>query len=140
MVKPIKVVEEAEEKEEEEKEEKEEEKEKEEEEELEKKKKPRSQKQIETFEKARTKMLANHKARHETQKRMEEDNKTAFEGKIMKKALEIKKKQILKESMLDEVSDEDTDIQKIKRIVKAKSAKVEKALAKVEKGLAVIYV
>ena len=60
---------------------------------------------------------------------MEEENKTAFEGKIMKKALEMKKKQILKESILDEISDEDTgtDLEKIKRIVKKKALKVEKA-------------
>ena len=88
-------------------------------------KKPRSQKQIETFEKARNKLAENKKLRDEAQKKMEEETKKSFEGKIVKKALEIKKKEILRESILDDISDEDTDtdLQKIKKIIKKKAIK-----------------
>ena len=86
-------------------------------------KKPRSQKQIETFEKARNKLAENKKLRDEAQKKMEEETKKSFEGKIVKKALEIKKKEILRESILDDISDEDTDLEKIKKIIKKKAVK-----------------
>ena len=86
-------------------------------------KKPRSQKQIETFEKARKALAENNKLRNEAKKQMEEETKKSFEGKIVKKALEIKKKEILRESILDDISDEDTDLQKIKKIIKKKAIK-----------------
>ena len=54
---------------------------------------------------------------------MEEETKKSFEGKIVKKALEIKKKEILRESILEEISDEDTDLEKIKKIIKKKAVK-----------------
>ena len=88
-------------------------------------KKPRSQKQIETFEKARKALAENNNLRNEAKKQMEEETKKSFEGKIVKKALEIKKKEILRESILDDISDEDTDtdLQKIKKIIKKKAIK-----------------
>ena len=55
---------------------------------------------------------------------MEEETKKSFEGKIVKKALEIKKKEILRESILEDISDdEDTDLEKIKKIIKKKAVK-----------------
>ena len=87
-------------------------------------KKPRSQKQIETFEKARKKMLENNKFRVDAKKQMEEDSKKSFEGKVIKKAIQIKKKQILQDSILDEISsDDDTPLEKIKKIIKKKPIK-----------------
>ena len=88
-------------------------------------KKPRSQKQIESFEKAKIKLAENNKLRNEAKKQMIEETKKSFEGKIVKKALEIKKKEILRESILDDISDEDTDtdLQKIKKIIKKKAIK-----------------
>ena len=44
--------------------------------------------------------------------------KTGLEAKIVKKAISIKKKQIKKEAALDEISDDETPIQKIKQIAK----------------------
>lgn len=87
-------------------------------------KKPRSQKQIDVLEKGRKKMLENSKLRALEKQKMEEDSKKQFESKIVKKALEIKKKEILRESMLDEISsDDDTPLEKIKNIIKKKAVK-----------------
>ena len=102
-------------------------------------KKPRSQKQIETFEKARTKMLENNKLRIQSRKQFEEESKKTFEGKVVKKALEIKKKQIIREALLDDISDDETDtpLEKIKTIIKKKTIKKELPSAYVP---SVIYV
>ena len=87
-------------------------------------KKPRSQKQIDVLEKGRKKMLENSKLRAIEKKNMEEETKKSFEKKVVKKALEIKKKQILQDSILDEISsDDDTPLEKIKKIIKKKTIK-----------------
>ena len=44
--------------------------------------------------------------------------KTGLEAKIVKKAISIKKRQIKKEAALDEISDDETPIKKIKEIAK----------------------
>ena len=67
-------------------------------------KKPRSQKQIEQFERIRAIRDANGKARAEERALQEAQNKKELEDKIVKKAISIKKKQILKQKVLDEVS------------------------------------
>ena len=92
---------------------------------IKKEKKPRTPKQLEVFEKARMKLQENNKLRSEAKKQMEEESKSSFEGKVIKKALEIKKKQILRESILDEISseDENTPLEKIKKIIKKKAVK-----------------
>ena len=51
----------------------------------------------------------------EIQSRLNE-YKTSLEQKIVKKAISIKKKDIKKQAILEEVSDDDTPIQKIKEI------------------------
>lgn len=82
-------------------------------------KKPRSQKQIEQFERIRAIRDANRKARAEERALQEEQNKKELEDKIVKKAISIKKKQILKQKVLDEVSDDETPIEEVKEIVKS---------------------
>ena len=47
-----------------------------------------------------------------------------MEQKIVKKAISIKKKQILKEAALDEISDDETPMEAIKQIVKKKKQPV----------------
>lgn len=82
-------------------------------------KKPRSQKQIEQFERIRAIRDANRKARAEERALQEAQNKKELEDKIVKKAISIKKKQILKQKVLDEVSDDETPIEEVKEIVKS---------------------
>lgn len=82
-------------------------------------KKPRSQKQIEQFERIKAIRDANRKARAEERALQEEQNKKELEDKIVKKAISIKKKQILKQKVLDEVSDDETPIEEVKEIVKS---------------------
>ena len=46
---------------------------------------------------------------------------TGIEQKIVKKAVSIKKKQIKKEALLEEISDDETPMEKIKEIAKKKN-------------------
>ena len=92
-----------------------------------KKKKVLSQKQLDVLANAREKLKAKNSERT-TKKKLEADAieseiqsrlsqyKEGLEAKIFKKAISIKKKQIKKEAALDEISDDDTPIQKIKQI------------------------
>ena len=85
-----------------------------------KEKKPRSQKQIEQFERIKSIRDANRKARAEQKAIEEEQQKKEMEDKIVKKAISIKKKQILKQKVLDEISDEETPVEEVKaKIIKS---------------------
>lgn len=92
--------------------------------ELGKPKKPRSQKQIEQFERIRAIRDANRKARAEQKAIEEEQHKKIMEEKIVKKAISIKKKQILKEKVLDEISDDETPIEEVKKVIKPKTQNI----------------
>ena len=86
-------------------------------------KKPRSQKQIDAF--ARALEIKKEKA---TARKAERDlnaglEKVKLEEKIVKKAVAIKKKQIKKQIALDDISDDDTPLEEIKKIVKQLPAK-----------------
>ena len=94
--------------------------------------KPRTDKQLEQLKKAREKAIINKEAkRKEREKEQEEvkkmleekklEQKKALEQKIVKKAISIKKKDILKQAALDTISDDETPIQKIKEIAKKKN-------------------
>ena len=91
-----------------------------------KKKKPRSQKQIDAFARAleikKEKALA-RKAERDLNAGLE---KVKLEEKIVKKAVAIKKKQIKKQIALDDISDDDTPLEEIKKIVKKFPAKKER--------------
>ena len=94
-----------------------------------KKKKVLSQKQLDVLANAREKLKAKNSERT-AKKKLEADAieseiqsrlsqyKEGLENKIVKKAISIKKRQIKKEAVLDEISDDDTPIQKIKQIAK----------------------
>jgi hypothetical protein len=65
-------------------------------------------------------MIENSKLRVASKKQQEEEKKKEIEEKIVQKAISIKKKQIKKEEILDEISDDDTPLEKIKSIIKKK--------------------
>jgi hypothetical protein len=57
--------------------------------------------------------------RAELRARQEADEQKLKEEKIVKKAIAIKKKQIKKNAVLDEISDDDTPLEKIKEVAMA---------------------
>jgi hypothetical protein len=88
-------------------------------------KKPRTEKQLEQLRQARVKALVNKEMKRKEKEKEEEakrkiieetkqEQKKALEQKIVKKALSIKKKEIKKQEVLDEISDDETPIEKIK--------------------------
>ena len=97
-----------------------------------KKKRVLSEKQLNVLALAREKLKEKTKER-QIQKRLEQEAiedevkkrlneyKTGLEQKVVRKAISIKKKDILKQSALDTISDDDTPIQKIKEIAKRKN-------------------
>ena len=96
-----------------------------------KKKRVPSEKQLEVLRVAREKLAIKQKEKivkkkleqeameQEVQRRLNE-YKTGLEDKIVKKAISIKKKQIKKEAVLDEISDDETPMEAIKQIAKKK--------------------
>jgi len=101
-----------------------------------KQKKPRSEKQLEVFNKAREKMLLNLKERKEKQEQDAIIKKKEIEEKIVKKAVAIKKREIKQKAILEEISDDDTPIEEIKKIAsKVQVKKVAESGATVGKAL-----
>ena len=87
--------------------------------------KQRTEKQLEQLRLAREKALLNKEAKRKQKEEEElaikreleakiQAEKKAIEQKIVKKALSIKKKEIKKQEILDEISDDETPIEKIK--------------------------
>ena len=74
---------------------------------------------IKQKEKQIQKRLEQEAMEEEVQKRLSQ-YKEGLEQKIVKKAISIKKKQIIKEAALDEISDDETPMEKIKQIAKKK--------------------
>ena len=79
---------------------------------LKKVKKPRTEKQIEAFKKAQAK-------RDENRAITKENTKKALEEKVVQKAISIKKSQVRKLQVLDQISDDETPIEEIKKIQRA---------------------
>lgn len=82
------------------------------------KKKPRTQAQLDAFNKAKEIRDNNTKKRLEERQQFIDEERKKAEDKIIKKAISLKKKEIKKQAILDEISDDDTPIQKIKEIAK----------------------
>lgn len=59
----------------------------------------------------------------EEKQRVELLSKELFEAKIVKKAVSVKKKQIKRDAVLDEISDDETPIDQVKQLQKQKQAK-----------------
>ena len=81
-------------------------------------KKPRSQAQIDAFVKVRAKRDENRVARLKTKEDDAVVQKAQIEEKIVKKAVSIRKKQIVREAVLDDISDEDIPVEIVKKLVK----------------------
>jgi hypothetical protein len=79
-------------------------------------KKERTQKQKDAFERCILKKKECASKRNDDAKRLAAFEKAALEEKVVKKAISIKKKQIKKQSALDEISDDDTPIEKVKAL------------------------
>jgi hypothetical protein len=78
-------------------------------------KRERTEKQKEQFQKALEVKKLNAERRKEEQRLKEEQDKAELEKKIISKAISLKKKQIKKQQVLDEISDDETPIEKIKK-------------------------
>ena len=70
------------------------------------------------FEKCKAKRDENAKKRLADAKKLAEYEKIALEEKLISKAISIKKKQIKKQVILDEISDDETPIEKVKEMAK----------------------
>ena len=109
-------------------------------------KKERTPAQIEAWNKALATRQANRDSRLTEKQKVVEDlkkkadvAKKAVEEKIVKKAISIKKKQIKKEIMLDEVSDDETPVEEIKKIVKEKRQQPPRTVKVVEPEKPLFY-
>ena len=78
----------------------------------------RTQKQIDAFQKVRDKKMENAKLRQKEKLLKDEEDRKELEAKIIKKAVAIKKKQIKKQTVLEEISDDETPIEVIKEMKK----------------------
>jgi hypothetical protein len=83
-------------------------------------KKERTARQIEAFNECLAKKKEKADKRFADAKKLAEYEKKELEEKVVKKAISIKKKQIKKQSALDDISDDDTPMEKIKQIAKPK--------------------
>jgi hypothetical protein len=88
-----------------------------EEEPLTKPKKQLTAKQLEALKKGQQKRDENRVKNKTEKEKREAEEKRILEEKLVKKAIALKKKQIKKQALLDEISDDETPIEKIKQIV-----------------------
>lgn len=79
-------------------------------------KKQLTEKQLEALKKGQQRRDENRARNKLIKEHKEEQERKLIEEKLVKKAISIKKKQIKKQAVLDEISDDDTPIQKIKEI------------------------
>jgi len=83
-------------------------------------KKIATEKQLEAMRLGREKRDEQIKLRRQAEEQEKATQKKLLEDKIVKKAISIKKKEIKKSTLLDEISDDDTPIEEIKTAIKAK--------------------
>jgi hypothetical protein len=99
-------------------------------------KRERSEKQIETTKKMIEKRNANILVAKEKKAQEDMIRKKEIEEKIVKKAVAIKKREIKQKAILEEISDDDTPIEEIKKIAsKVQVKKVAESGATVGKAL-----
>ena len=85
---------------------------------IQKPKAPRTAAQIAAFKKVQAKRDENRVQRLVEKKLKEKADQEELEKKVVKKAISIKKRQIKKQAVLDEISDDDTPIETIRRVRK----------------------
>lgn len=81
-------------------------------------KKPRTEAQIKAFEKAKETARLNAEKRKTERDLVAQQEQKVVEEKLVKKAIAVKKKQIKKQAILDEIEDDDTPLEEIEKIVK----------------------
>ena len=82
---------------------------------VEKKKKPRTTKQLEALEKGRKKAKENADNHRKQRESLAKEKQNALEEKLVKKAIAVKKKQIKAQQILDDISDDDTPVETLRR-------------------------
>jgi hypothetical protein len=95
---------------------------------IQKPKKPRTEKQIIAFNLVLEKRNENRRQRALAREKEEDEEKKAIEEKIIKKAQSIKKKQIKKELVLDNISDDDEPVENIKKRIMKRDEREKKAV------------
>ena len=95
--------------------------------EVQKPKAPRTPAQIAAFKKVQAKRDENRVQRLVEKKLKEKADQEELEAKLVKKAVSIKKKQLKKQAVLDEISDDDTPIETIRAAQRAAPRRIEPA-------------
>ena len=83
---------------------------------VEKPKKKLTEKQLEALKKGQDKRNENRVKNKLAREKKEEEDRKILEDKLVQKAIAIKKKQIKKQAVLDEISDDETPLEKVKVI------------------------
>jgi hypothetical protein len=89
----------------------------------------KSEKQLESFKRAREKRMENISRRKQEIAELERQAKEELDKKIVSKAISIKKKLIKQNAELDTVSDDDTPLEEVMKIAKKKPATTQKPKA-----------
>jgi hypothetical protein len=95
---------------------------------IQKPKKPRTEKQIIAFNLVIEKRNENRRQRALAKEKEQDEEKKALEAKIMKKAVSIKKKEIKKQLVLDDISDDDEPVENIKKKIVKRDEREKKAV------------
>lgn len=82
-----------------------------------------SENQKKAFEKCRAKRLENVQQRKNALKEFEEKAKNELDSKVVRKAVSIKKRQIIREAQLEETDEEDTPLEEVVKIAKKTETK-----------------
>jgi len=83
---------------------------------VEKPKKKLTEKQLEALKKGQDKRNENRVKNKLEKEKKEEEERKILEEKLVKKAIALKKKQIKKQAILDDISDDETPLEKVKVI------------------------
>lgn len=94
---------------------------------LEKPKRPRSEKQIKQFELVRQRKMAEAEKRRIKREADDKEAKEQLEKQLIEKAIKLKKKQISRMKVIEQLSDEDTEKAPTKAIAKPKPITIVKA-------------
>ncbi len=97
----------------------------------------KSEKQLESFKRAREKRMENVNRRKQEIQELERQAKEELDKKIVSKAISIKKKMIKQNAELDTISDDDTPLEEVMKIAKKKPTITQKPKA-VKKQVSVV--
>lgn len=86
----------------------------------------KSEKQLESFKRAREKRMENISRRKQEIAELERQAKEELDKKIVSKAISIKKKMIKQNAELDTISDDDTPLEEVMKIAKKKPTTTQK--------------